>query len=381
MYSPKTGGAVEFSLPAFPKLIKLLIFSDVAVAFARNTANAHDEHNGAGTGEATEDLKIEQNIRSVESPNEGNPKASTKPLRLVWHRRDLRLHDNPLYENHQDTRILSVYIFEDSYYQPRPSTCRPDVWSAVTTGPWAAVVELAAVKDLRNSLRNVGSDLVVCQGSSVKILVDLVHRWQPTEVWWQEEPGIYEATLSQSVRKALRTHDPNIGIRTTMSYTLYHPEDLPLPGQWQTSKKKRSKALKSAATRQPNNDETLDILASNMQCIDISPSRWKGLPRLMNDFRRIAGTRPIRPCLPTPTQLQPCTLTLEHVGDIPTIMQLYQPLLDYLQQPTHKPLLGLPYPIIEQVIVWAAEHVPQQGSTTDDSLLGGESVALQHLQV
>ena len=67
--------------------------------------------------------------------------------------------------------------------------------------------------------------------------------------------------------------------------------------------------------------------------IDVSTSRWKGMPRVMGDFRKAARekTRP-RPCCPDISQDNTMTMQpLQHhtipVGDIPTIETLLQPIL------------------------------------------------------
>ena len=40
--------------------------------------------------------------------------------RLIWHRRDLRIHDNELYQAGKQT-IYSLFIFDPSDYSPRSS--------------------------------------------------------------------------------------------------------------------------------------------------------------------------------------------------------------------------------------------------------------------
>ena len=84
---------------------------------------------------------------------------------LIWHRRDLRLHDNALYQNAGETAsrtLLSVYIFDPAQFARVPSCaqlprCHED-------GPHAAALLLKAVAELRSQLRAQGGDLLVRHG-------------------------------------------------------------------------------------------------------------------------------------------------------------------------------------------------------------------------
>jgi hypothetical protein len=83
-------------------------------------------------------------------------------VRLVWHRRDLCLHDDSLYSNLEEgTSVGSPFVFDDKDFQPRPSTCNPNEWDAVTVGPHAARILFESVQDLRQSLRSIGGELLI----------------------------------------------------------------------------------------------------------------------------------------------------------------------------------------------------------------------------
>jgi deoxyribodipyrimidine photo-lyase len=296
------------------------------------------------------------------------------PIRLIWHRRDLRLHDNALYSDVDDTTsVASLFVFNDSDFEPRPSTCRPEEWDAVNIGPHAARILLESVDDLGQSLRSIGGELMVRQGSPARIIPEIIQELGATEVYWNEEPGIYEQHLSKQVFTAIRQRFPNVRIQTSMQYTLYHPEDLPFGEQeWekfaqpnkQRSKKKKNKRSSPSPERRKLPDGQ----------IDITPERWKGMSRIMGDFRRAARekTGP-RSCLPAPVRLQ-TTEPLPAFDDIPTLETLLQPLL---LTSAERPILGLSHATIQEVI---ANAQARQESSDPAVHRGGERAALDHLQ-
>ena len=77
---------------------------------------------------------------------------------LVWHRRDLRLADNRLYDGLTGPTI-SLYVFSNEAYDVVPSCAEPG-WDVVRTGPFAARSLLSAVHALRKSLRSASGELL-----------------------------------------------------------------------------------------------------------------------------------------------------------------------------------------------------------------------------
>ena len=143
-------------------------------------------------------------------------------IRLVWHRRDLRLHDNWLYQkaDAEDLNIVSVYIFNNEDFQPRSSSCRED-WLAVNMGPFAAKLQIEGVRQLRKSLHKIGGDLIVRKGNIADTLSSLVEAIEPDEVRWNEEPGVYESQLSRQVWKSIDDNHTKItyGIKNHIKIT------------------------------------------------------------------------------------------------------------------------------------------------------------------
>jgi deoxyribodipyrimidine photo-lyase len=321
--------------------------------------------------------------------------------RLVWHRtKDLRYHDHPFYcsdgdgdddgvdNNHSDnnkddkntaaavaatasinttTATTSVFIFDDKVCCGlRPSTCRPKEWMAVNIGPHGARVLLESVSDLRRRRPPLSTTelLIVRKGSTVPILLKLIEeivniseddvnncndnddtiiKITEYEVCWNEEPGVFEMELSREAREAISTRFPNVRIRTTMSCTLYHPDDLPkTKNDWQPimnmkkkGKKQRQRQQRMKQQQQQQNEDKkksesmkirnhsshssinnvdnykdddvmnkieIEIDSKQKQIdsdsiINISPERWNGMPQIMGEFRRTAREKAgVRPC-------------------------------------------------------------------------------------
>lgn len=305
-------------------------------------------------------------------------------VRLVWHRRDLRLHDNAVYSNliEKQTEVVSVYVFDDMDFQPRPSTALPQEWDAVTVGPHAGRILIEAVQELRESLRNIGGELLVRQGDPAQIIQQMISELGVTEVYYNEEPGIYEQHVSEKVWQSIRTCHPDVTLQTSMQYTLYHPDDLPSgETEWQNySHPKRKKSKRKKPQQQV--DETPSSFSGserlkvshNDNLVDISIDRWKGIPRIMGDFRRAARgkTRP-RPCMQAPQQLSTPT-HLPPPGDIPSIYHLYRPLMD-----STRPLLGLSRSKVQETIRVAQAQLRANSQGADAIHRGGEQIALAHL--
>jgi deoxyribodipyrimidine photo-lyase len=327
--------------------------------------------------------------------------ATSSPLRLIWHRRDLRLHDNSLYESLQDDghhtksriKVVSLYVFDDADFQVRPATCTTTTaganknWTAVNTGPHAARLQLESVQDLRESLRGIGGELLVRRGCPATILSELVEALDPTEVVWHEEPGVYEAKQSEKVWKAIRAVKPLVCIRTQMQYTLYHPDDLPLgEDDWQmhlapktskkNKKKKRNKKTANQSSSPSPESKSKPFNTERDSLVDLSARRWEGMPRIMGEFRKAARetARP-RPCLPAPTQLYTPDVLPLLPGTIPTMSELYHSLMESLKT---RPVLGLSPETIQMVL----DHSEQRASVVSNHRphhRGGEQVALARL--
>ena len=408
----------------------------------------------------------------------------------------------------ESTVTTSVFVFDDAFgCGIKPSTCLPNDWKAVHLGPHGMRVLLESVRDLRTSSRqrnDLAQELIVRRGPTVEALLGVVEELitmddvgsedvETTdtstehenrneddidylyEVCWNEEPGWHEQELSKAVKAALaerfdelcennstttncKRRKIRLSMNTAMSCTLYHPDDLPSPGEWKPLGKKEKRRLQKQQQKQkqhqqnkmqqanrkaPNNGSPINSNSGNSNsnsktnnsCIDankktndtpgrncfvdVSLSRWTGMPRIMGDFRKIAReTAGIRQCVhgaatsstivanipPTPKPIQ---LDTKHSrrkidpGSIPTLEDLLEPLLLYLGDekdnkskfPKNKqPILGLPPSVARDAcnhslrihhrnlrLLEKRSGGKAEKHEYESAILGGESAGLEHL--
>jgi deoxyribodipyrimidine photo-lyase len=146
---------------------------------------------------------------------------------LVWFRRDLRLHDNEALSTAAAAdSLLPVYVVDPRDYGERPYGGR-ESFRFEKTGVHRTRFRCESLADLRGSLREHGSDLVVREGLPEDVLpalaqavdADLVsmHTW-PTP----EESGVESAATA-------RLREDGVEVRRRWGHTLYHINDLPSP--------------------------------------------------------------------------------------------------------------------------------------------------------
>ncbi|MBE9137600.1 DASH family cryptochrome [Nodosilinea sp. LEGE 07088] len=139
---------------------------------------------------------------------------------LVWFRNDLRLHDHqPLDQAlRRKQPMILLYCFD-------PRQFGQTAFGFPKTGAYRAQFLLESVADLRRSLQNLGSDLVVRVGLPEDIIPDLVKAHGVTAVYWHEEVTTEEVRVEQALEKQLAS----LGCKTKIYWgsTLYHPDNLP----------------------------------------------------------------------------------------------------------------------------------------------------------
>ncbi len=139
---------------------------------------------------------------------------------LLWFRNDLRLHDHELLAQAvkagQD--ILPFYCFDPRQFGTSP-------FGFAKTGSYRAQFLLESVVDLKQSLKELGSDLIIRQGKPEEIIPPLVGQYGITAVAYHEEATAEETRVAAQVKAALRPLGTNL--QTAWGATLYHPDDLP----------------------------------------------------------------------------------------------------------------------------------------------------------
>ena len=264
----------------------------------------------------------------------------------------------------------------------------PNKWKAVNVGPHAARILVESVQDLRQLLRQRGSELVVRWGCTVPLLLDLIEKSQATEMVWNEAPGLYEMELSERVKAVVKERFPALQIRTSMDCTLYHPDDLPRGSkEWGSlahpkMKMKLQKKCKVVDWTGLNKDcRGDDRITDHPDCVNVSAERWDGMPPIMGDFRKAARqkTNP-RPCLENTVQLRDLPAHIEP-GEIPTLASLLEPIMSLSDCPESPNIMGLSTDIVREVCRYSIRiHCSNQASNTPIYQKGGESCGLSHLK-
>ncbi len=139
---------------------------------------------------------------------------------LLWHRNDLRLYDR---EDLHDAvtakvQIVPLYCFDLRQF------CQT-AFGFPKTRSYRAQFLLDSVADLRQSLRQRGSDLVVRLGKPEEIVPQLVKELDLDTVFFQEEVTSEETTIDRAVTNILKAM--GVDVKRYWGSTLFHPDQLP----------------------------------------------------------------------------------------------------------------------------------------------------------
>lgn len=196
----------------------------------------------------------------------------SEKLAILWFRQDLRLHDNEALTDaikHVD-KIIPVYIFDERVLKGKTRFGFPK------TGKFRAKFIIESVKDLRDSLRKLGSDLIIRVGRPEEIIFELARTVKTSWVFCNRERTQEEVDVQDTLEKNLWSIGQEM--RYSRGKMLYYTADLPFP-----------------VTHTP----------------DIFTQFRKEVERFI----------PIRKPLPSPESLDPIPLRLE-VGEIPNLEDL-----------------------------------------------------------
>lgn len=141
---------------------------------------------------------------------------------LLWFRNDLRIRDNEMISlaTEKASQILPVYI-----YDPRLFTTTDGGFKK--TGAIRAKFINESVRDLQQTFRSMGGDLIIESGLPEEILPELAKKYGVQEVYHHREVAQEETCISARVEEALWKLQLNL--RHFIGHTLYHKEDLPFP--------------------------------------------------------------------------------------------------------------------------------------------------------
>jgi deoxyribodipyrimidine photo-lyase len=145
---------------------------------------------------------------------------------LLWLRRDLRLHDHPaLVAAATADRLLPVFVFDPRRYGTADFG-GDDSFAYEKIDGRRTAFRIESVADLRDRLRDRGSDLVVRVGEPEAVLSRLADRIDADRVHVHTRPTPEERTAETAVETAL--DDRDAGLVRHWGHTLYHPDDLPV---------------------------------------------------------------------------------------------------------------------------------------------------------
>lgn len=117
---------------------------------------------------------------------------------LVWFRNDLRVRDNEilLEASRKANKILPFYCFDPRSFEVSP-------YGTLKTGPLRAQFLIESVRDLKNSLQELGADLMVAIGKPEDIIPSVCEKYQVAEVYHHREVAAEETEISGLVENAL----------------------------------------------------------------------------------------------------------------------------------------------------------------------------------
>lgn len=112
---------------------------------------------------------------------------------IVWHRRDLRLHDNTALALavERSSQVMPVFILDPAILT------RPD------TAPARVQYLLEALEDLSQGYQRIGGRLILRHGDPLQILPQLVRAAGATQVIWNQDVEPYAQERDRRVQQAL----------------------------------------------------------------------------------------------------------------------------------------------------------------------------------
>ncbi|XP_043923143.1 cryptochrome DASH-like [Protopterus annectens] len=137
-------------------------------------------------------------------------------------RNDLRLHDNEVlyWANLNAENIVPLYCFDPRHYGVTHNYNFPK------TGPFRLKFLLEGVKDLRETLKKKGSNLLMRRGKPEDIIQDLIKELgSVTAVAFHEEVTAEELNVENNVKQVC--FQLKVNVVTFWGSTLYHRDDLP----------------------------------------------------------------------------------------------------------------------------------------------------------
>ncbi|EIE22181.1 cryptochrome [Coccomyxa subellipsoidea C-169] len=204
---------------------------------------------------------------------------------VLWFRNDLRLTDNAivhqaaqLIQKKQASEVVPLYCFDPRQYIATP-------WGNPKTGAHHASFLLQSVLDLKQRLRDIGSDLVIHMGKPEEAIQGLCREGQQLTVLAQMEVTKEELDVDEGVRAALGSRGR---LQLLWGNTLYHKDDLPfrsdmseLPDVFTPFKQKVEARCEVRAPLPAPKEGALPLAA------DLDPARLSRKPSCVEDLNAV----------------------------------------------------------------------------------------------
>lgn len=144
----------------------------------------------------------------------------TQKTILIWYRNDLRVHDHqPLNEAiAQKSLIFPFYCFDERQFAKTS-------FGFPKTVAFRSKFLIESVANLRQSLQELGSDLIIRQGKPEIIIPQLVKDHQIEAIYYYQEVTEEEINIEQALKNNLKSLKTTI--KSYWGATLYHPNQLP----------------------------------------------------------------------------------------------------------------------------------------------------------
>lgn len=187
---------------------------------------------------------------------------------LIWYRNDLRVHDHePLHRALQtQADIIPLYCFDPRHFGQTS-------FGFPKTGNFRAQFLLESVANLRHSLQQLGSDLVIRQGLPEVIIPELVNALDIDAVSYHREVTSEEVDVERALEQGLKAS--GVSLQSYWGATLYDIDHLPFPVS-------QIPEVFTQFRKQVERDGTICPVFSAPQILpglpEINPGEWPQLP-------------------------------------------------------------------------------------------------------
>ncbi len=203
---------------------------------------------------------------------------------IVWFRNDLRLDDNEsLVEAAAQARVVPVYVFDERTFKGETRN-----FGFRKTGIHRTRFTIAAVRDLRERLRAIGSDLIVRIGIPEDIIYQLARELRTNWVYCNRERTEEEVLVQDRLESQLWSIGQEL--RYARGKMLYHTADLPFPVNHTPDifTQYRKEVERIVQVREPiEPPETLPALPQNTDAGDIPTLQSFGFAAYQVDERAV----------------------------------------------------------------------------------------------